>query len=253
MKLVLLHGFAGLPAVFDEFARRLPSDAEVMAPCVSCHGPMPCDIESFEQEIQRLVSLIRGSPFVGAELVGYSLGGRLALGLALAAPSLFRRVTLLSATSGLSDASAREARRLVDGKWSQLLRERGIDAFADAWAAQPLFASERTSTETARRQLAAIRRAHIPENLARAMEVLGLGAMPDYGPRLQSLRVRIRFVAGALDEKFVTEARRMHTSCRGSSVHVIEDAGHNLPLEAPDRVASLFNVESKTLSTYGDL
>lgn len=235
--LVLLHGFLGAPASWAAVRAALPAGLEVHALGLSGHGAPV--VASWDDEIARLdgeISRIAaGRPL---HLAGYSLGGRLAIGLLATRPERYAQATLVSAAPGLFDATARAARLEADAAWAARLRDQGLDAFLDAWEAQPLFASQAALSPEARAAWRALRRGHDPAALAVGLGALSLGAMPDYRAALSRLALPVRVVAGALDPKFCALAAQLCDLLPRARPVLLPGAGHNLPLEAPRALAS---------------
>ncbi len=161
-------------------------------------------------------------------LIGYSMGGRLALQCALEGPGTLSAVIALSAHPGLSLASERSLRHKADQSWATLLRD-DWSSFWRQWNEQdslkqtpPLSAPE--LSETQRHQWATL------------LTRLSTGAQ-DYLPsRLTDARLPVLWCAGSLDQKFAS-----FQSCFPSNIetHLIAHAGHRLPLEAPTELARL--------------
>ena len=236
--LVLLHGFTGAPSSWDAVVEALPSDRPVLAPALLGHGA-DTDAATFEGEVDRLADLIRDRLPSPVHLAGYSLGGRVALGLLVRHPSLFRTATLMGASAGLADAGARRDREAWDDAWARRLEEDGLEAFVDRWERVPLFASQATLDAESLARQRAIRLGHDPAGLARSLRVLGLAAMPDYGPALADVTVPVRLVVGARDAKFRAIAEAMATRLPRARVCVVDGAGHNVVLERPQEIVRL--------------
>ena len=230
---LLLHGFTGTGADWCLWPDHAPA---ALAPDLPGHGGSTDPTGDLAAETARLLAAL---PADVERLVGYSLGGRIALALLAAAPGRFREATIVSAHPGLFNAGQREGRRALDARWITLLREQGITAFVDAWEAQPLFASQaRLAADllaTQRRQ----RLAQRADGLAASLVCFGLAEMPDTWPALLRWPGRLRWLAGAEDDKFVAIAERVARERPATTVRVIPDAGHNLLLEAPEAVLAL--------------
>ena len=228
MNRVFLHGFTGDPSVWDELG--LSGTAEPLlghAPhLVDDPGP-----EGFAGEVDRLAARLPPPP---VHLVGYSMGARLAAGIATRHPDRIARATLIGLHPGLADPSERAARLTDDERWIRLLENEGTSAFADAWEAQPLFARQpRVPAHQARR------RRHDPHGLALALRRLGLAQMPYLALALARSAVPLTLVVGERDDKFQALARRVPARCV-----VIPGAGHDVVLEAPDALARLLEEPS---------
>jgi 2-succinyl-6-hydroxy-2,4-cyclohexadiene-1-carboxylate synthase len=235
--LFLLHGFTGSPASWDAVLARLPARA-VLRPALLGHGAPPPEATTFDEEIARLAALLPPEP---VHLAGYSLGARLALSLALAHPERLRRLTLIGVHPGLPTTKEKDARRQNDAGWRRLLTEAGIDAFVDAWEAQPLFVTQRRLPAAATAAHRAARLRHDPLGLARSLDVLGLAEMPDCRPRISALTMPVTLMAGELDEKFLGLGRELAQALPHATLRAAPGAGHDLLLERPDLVAVELN------------
>jgi len=229
----LLHGFAGDPSAWDEVIAAWPTPArgarggvDARAIALPGHGAGPVR-PTWDENLEVVAAETARCEIV----VGYSLGARVALGLV--ASGRCSRAILIGVNPGIAAAgdAERAARRAADAIWATLLRERGTAAFADAWVAQPLFA---TQARVAPAKLAA-RRAHRlrhdPEQLARSLEVMGLAGMPDYAAALHAPGVAL--VAGADDARYLAIAR-----AHGVPIHAIAQSGHDPTLEQPAALAA---------------
>ena len=165
-----------------------------------------------------------------AAYVGYSMGGRLALHLALARPDLVGGLVLIGATAGIEDAAERATRRAADDTLAAELERDGLDVFLERWLAQPLFASlptEAADLEDRRRNTAA--------GLASSLRLAGTGTQAPLWDRLDALTMPVLVLAGERDEKFAAIGRRMADAIGASATFaVVPGAGHACHLEQPD-------------------
>ncbi|MBX3314747.1 MAG: alpha/beta fold hydrolase [Actinobacteria bacterium] len=170
-----------------------------------------------------------------ATYVGYSMGGRVALRLALDRPDLVEGLVLLGATAGIDDPADRAARRTADADLADHVEDVRTEAFVDEWLAQPLFASLEPSTH----DLLA-RRANRPEGLAASLRAAGTGTMdPTWWDELGSLAMPVLLMTGALDAKFTAIAERMAAAIGENATRVeVPDAGHAAHLERPGATAA---------------
>jgi 2-succinyl-6-hydroxy-2,4-cyclohexadiene-1-carboxylate synthase len=224
MRATLVHGFLGSPADWaDVLARLAPGIACDCVPLVE----LGCS--SIAEAADVLAARLESAPC--DVLVGYSMGGRIALELAATRPELAPRLMLLSASPGLDDAQER-ARRVGedDARAEEILRE-GIDAFVERWYRLPIFAPFAAHASFAD---ARVRRA---QGDAAFWARCVAGCSPARGtPRwsaLPALAPRTAFVAGALDERYTAYAARAKALAPALRVEIIAGAGHVLPLEAP--------------------
>ena len=216
MKTLVLHGFAGTP---KPFARFFPG-AE--APDLPGHGSAH-DAISWEDALARLE--LDGP----VALFGYSMGARLALALALRHPAAVTRLILESGTAGIEDAEERARRKTDDDALADFIEREGMEKFVDRWEQHPTLASLRPFAAHLRPE----RLAHRPGGLASALRHLGAGAQPSYWRELGGLRVPVRLICGARDEKFCALARRMLDMFPRAELISIPDCGHAPHVERP--------------------
>ena len=237
--LLALHGFTGSP---DSWGFLRDGGRRYLAPALVGHAGSDesARIIGFEDEVDRLARLAAGTPNDGpVHVVGYSLGARLALGLALRHPERVARLTLISGHPGLASEVERSARRDADSAWVELLLGRGVLAFVDAWETLPLWATQAELSESKRGRRRAERLSHDAAGLARSLRVTGLGEMPYYADRLGEIGVPVDILAGELDLKFSSLARSMAERLRHPTLEVVPGAGHDLLLERPEFVTEV--------------
>ncbi|HTM45801.1 MAG TPA: alpha/beta fold hydrolase, partial [Polyangiaceae bacterium] len=141
--IAFLHGFTGSPQSFDAARSSLPFECRVCSPALLGHAGGPVSGATFDQEMQRLRAVIRSECPEPAVLIGYSLGARLALGIAAADPHGIAALVLISVNPGLQSAEERKARAASDEEHAAFLEAHGTAAFIEQrWAKQPLFASQ---------------------------------------------------------------------------------------------------------------
>lgn len=160
-----------------------------------------------------------------AAYVGYSMGGRLALQLALDHPELVERLVLVSASPGMADASAREERRRSDAALAERLVHQGVDDFLDEWLAQPIFATLPAAVADLDG-----RRANTVERLTHQLTVLGQGVQPSNWERLPEVRIPTLLFAGSKDTRYVTIAEQMADPMH-ANLRVLSGCGHACHLE----------------------
>ena len=218
-----MHGFTQTGASWDALVPRFEAAGlTVQTPNV----PAAADLWSAATELGRRCG--RGA------WVGYSMGGRVALHLALSAPALVESLVLVGATAGIDDPVDRATRRERDEGLARFVEHRGVEAFLDHWLAQPLFAG--LDPAAAGR---ATRLANPPALLAAHLRRLGTGTQPPLWPRLHELAMPVLIVAGERDLKFTALGRRL-VQCIGANAElaVIGGAGHACHLERPGEFAA---------------
>lgn len=244
---LLLHGFTGSSANWEPLQVALVDSYRVIALDLPGHGasdapadPVRYTMAAVATDIDRFLDWLQTGP---PHLLGYSMGGRLALYLALTRPARWRSVILESASPGLETPSAQAERVEQDVALADWIEAEGIEAFVDRWEALPLFASQRRLSPTAHQAHRAGRLKNRPHGLANSLRGMGIGAQPSLWPRLDELSLPTLLLAGELDEKFVAIAWRM---VERLSVHppyphleIVPEAGHTVHLERPRYYAEL--------------
>jgi 2-succinyl-6-hydroxy-2,4-cyclohexadiene-1-carboxylate synthase len=240
--LLLLHGFTGNRSSFDHLRPLLGGEVRAIAVDLPGHGETPLPErrgrDGFLATLEALVRLVDRLGVGLVDLLGYSQGARLALGLALNAPDRFRRVILESGSPGLHRRQERTERRTSDGLLAGFVRRRGVNAFVDRWEALPLFEGLRQLPPEHQEALRARRNACTVEGLAGALECLGLGVQPDYWPSLHRQRLPTLLLTGARDTKFTRLARRMAAELPVVWGHAFAGCGHAPHLEVPPAYAN---------------
>ena len=186
---------------------------------------------TFEDRIGELLGATRP----GDALVGYSMGGRIALHAALRDRARFGSLVLIGVSAGVED---REARRRADEALAAWIERHSIEEVVERWEAQPVFA---TQSDELRAQQRAGRLSHDPRLLAKLLRSAGQGATPPLWDRLHELRCPVLLIAGELDEPYVEGAHRMASHIPKASVRVVPGAGHAPQLERPELVAELLD------------
>jgi 2-succinyl-6-hydroxy-2,4-cyclohexadiene-1-carboxylate synthase len=231
---VLLHGFSGTSRAWDGVVEHLDSERyRALALDLPGHGTAA----TYQPPITfaGCVEHVLAQAPRRFALCGYSLGGRVALHVALAAPERVSRLMIVSANPGIEDAGERSARRRADHKLADELERIPFEDFIERWRAQPLFVADPPEvSELARTD----QRRNSPWALAEALRGLGVGEMESLWSRLDELVMPVSVLAGERDEKFLAIGGRLARAVPSGSFTVLE-GGHSLPLESPAWVAEL--------------
>ncbi|MBU4460903.1 MAG: alpha/beta fold hydrolase [Verrucomicrobia bacterium] len=224
-----LHGFLGGPDDWAPLARALGPGFGVTAWTLPGHGAGPAI--PFRRAVDEIAEFLRSLP-VPAHVVGYSMGGRLALAVALRRGVPTASVVAISASPGLPTTRARTTRAHTDDRRADALERDGLAAFVRAWYAQPLFASLLRRPALAAR-LRALRSRGEPGPRAAALRALTVGRQPSLWPRLADLDAPVLFVAGAEDASYDRLMARAARLCPRGRLLTVPGAGHMPHLERP--------------------
>jgi len=232
--IVLAHGFTQTHVSWEPAAIDLGVDHRVTSVDLPGHGASGHD----DADLATSAALL-GEAAGPAVYVGYSMGGRVALRLAIDRPELVRGLVLIGATAGIDDATERAARRAADEVLANRIEQDGVERFVARWLRQPLFADLEISADDR-----AARLANRPEGLARSLRHAGTGAMdPPWWDELPGVHAPTLVVAGALDAKFATLGQRLVDGIRlgpgKAELRLVDDVGHAAHLQAPAAIARI--------------
>ncbi|HVE46520.1 MAG TPA: alpha/beta fold hydrolase [Acidimicrobiales bacterium] len=240
-RLTLLHGFTQTGRSFAPLLPALSRHFDVVAPDLPGHGTRSSAPAAVEETV-RLLAEEGGRGY----WLGYSMGARVALRLALDHPELVERLVLVSGTAGIEDADERSARQQADEALAKSLEapasatgapadaER-LDAFLQRWLAQPMFAG--LSPEAAGLDA---RRENTAAGLAGALRLLGQGSFEPVWDRLLGLSMPVLVIAGERDDTYCEQALRLGAWLgENATLAMVPGAGHACHLEAPDAFLDL--------------
>jgi 2-succinyl-6-hydroxy-2,4-cyclohexadiene-1-carboxylate synthase len=229
---VLLHGLAGTRRAWDGVTALLEGER---------YRPLALDLRGHGRAraarpigFAEVVADVLAAAPARFALCGYSMGGRIALHVALAAPLRVSRLVLVSTTAGIEDPDERAARREADERLAQEIERGSIDDFVARWRAQPLFAGD---PGWVRDRAAEDQRRNEPRALAEALRGLAPGVMEPVWGRLGELAMPVDVLVGERDSKFVALGRRLAAAVRRGRVVAVPGVGHALPVEAPQALA----------------
>lgn len=229
-RLVLVHGFTQTRDCWGRIATDLATDHEVVRVDAPGHGKS-AEVLAGLRTGARLIADVGGRGCY----VGYSMGGRFALHVALAQPQLVTGLVFVGATPGIEDDAERAARAEADEAMAQRVEREGVDAFLEAWLAQPLFAG--LGPDAA---FAEARKENTVEGLASSLRQAGTGSQDPRWAELPRLTMPVLVVAGGEDRKYADIGERMAGAIGDNATFAtIDGAGHAAHLENPDAFRGL--------------
>ncbi len=229
--LVLLHGFSGTHRAWDQVVALLdPERYRPLALDLPGHGAA-ADSER-PISFSSCVTAVLGAAPERFVLAGYSMGGRIAMHVALAAPERIERLVLIACNPGIEDAAERAGRRASDEALASELERIPFEEFIERWRRQPLFAADPPEVGVLAR---ADQRRNRPDALAAVLRGLGTGEMRSQWESLGELRMRVTVLVGDRDAKFMAIGRRIVERLPNGEL-IVAAGGHGLPLESPAAV-----------------
>ncbi len=236
--LVLLHGFTGSAASWEEHFDSFADRHRVIAPDLPGHGGTPetsaLDGMTVEATADALATLLAELGAAPAIVLGYSLGARIALRLAIEHPASVGRLVLESPSAGIADPGDRAARRAADAALADRLERDGIAGFISAWERSPVFASHAAANPQLLARQRAIRLASNAAGLAASLRAAGQGSMEPLHDRLGEVTAPTLVIAGALDAVGRPRAEEVANGIPGARLEILDATGHTPHLESPD-------------------
>ena len=240
---VVLHGFTGSTQAMTPFTEPLAARlaARIICPDLVGHGrsEVPDDldlyrVESMAWQVAGLADALGCETF---HLVGYSMGGRVALRLGCTASPRLRSLTLIGASAGIADPAERRLRAEADEARARCVAA-DLETFVDEWMADPLFAGQAALGEAHLRAARAQRLASNPQGLARSLLAGGTGAMEPLHERLGDCDTPTQLLVGAHDAKFCAIANQLAAGLPRAALARIDGAGHAAHVEQPAATAA---------------
>jgi 2-succinyl-6-hydroxy-2,4-cyclohexadiene-1-carboxylate synthase len=241
--LLLLHGFTGAAASWEPHLEWFAARFRVLAPDLPGHGGTPPtpDLRAMtvEASAASIASLLVGRGASPADVIGYSMGARVALRLAADDPGAVGRLILESPSAGLADAGERTARRSADEAMADRIERDGIASFVARWERNPIFTSQVPPDPALAELQHSIRLRADPHGLAASLRAAGQGAMTPLHDRLASVVAPTLVVAGAVDSVGRPRAEAVAEGIPNARLAVVDGAGHTPHLDNPHAFARL--------------
>ena len=241
--LILIHGFMGRGSGWGAHATAWARTFRLVVVDLPGHGrsgiPLDPARASVERSADDLATMLRRQGCAPAHVLGYSLGARVALRLAVTHPDAVRRLVLESPSAGIQTAEQRQARRSADEDRAHRLERDGIEAFVDEWEREPVFASQVKLPPARVVRLRSERLRNRPPGLAASLRGAGQGSMEPLHDRLAGIRTPTLVIAGALDPVGRARAEGVAAGIPGARLEIVTDAGHAPHLETPAIFRSL--------------
>jgi 2-succinyl-6-hydroxy-2,4-cyclohexadiene-1-carboxylate synthase len=232
IRYMLLHGFTGSRDSWEKL--HLP-DGEFIIPDIAGHGNfIPAELGKYhiEREAERIAATITEA----VHLLGYSMGGRLALTMAVRYPEKVQTLFLESATAGLKTEEERHERIQADNALADKIEANGVEWFAEYWGNLPLWANQ---TAEQKAMLYQQRLKNPPLGLANSLRGMGTGQMPPLWDALPYLKMPVKLIVGELDKKFLAINQEMAALIPNAELVIVPKAGHAVHIEAAEQYSAL--------------
>lgn len=233
--LLLLHGFTGSKETWTPFLQKWSKEYTVLAVDIIGHGESDAPLDYHRYEMKRVVEdlflLLKEEQIYSAYVLGYSMGGRVAIAFAAAYPHLVKGLILESCTAGLEEAE-RQQRVQQDEALASFILQKGIVAFVDKWENIPLFIplQQRLSSE-GKKKLRLQRLQNSEIGLSNSLRGMGTGTQDSYWEKLKTFSFPVLLLCGEEDTKFCTIMKRMHYFLENSNYIKFSYASHAIHVE----------------------
>ncbi|MCR8658499.1 2-succinyl-6-hydroxy-2,4-cyclohexadiene-1-carboxylate synthase [Paenibacillus endoradicis] len=239
--LLLLHGFSGNHEQWTPFIESWTAEHQLIIVDLLGHGKSEANADynryHTEQTVTDLVELLDQLYIESAIVLGYSMGGRIALSMAQLAPSKVNGLILESTSPGLASLEERQARMDSDEALASKIEQHGIDWFADYWAELPLFASLKLLPLEEQEAIDQQRRSNKPQGLANSLRGIGTGAQPSWWDHMEHITKPTLLIVGESDMKFrkIAELMMQRMNQPYKQLEIVSEAGHNVHMEQPHK------------------
>lgn len=242
--LLLLHGFTGDSSTWNPYCALWGRHSELIIPDIIGHGkteaPDGIDRYKIESAAADLKQILDQLGVKRVDLLGYSMGGRLALTFAILFPDRVRKLILASTTPGLEKEEDRQLRRMKDSELAKFIKDQGIQKFVEYWESIPLFASMASLPSQVKESIRDQRLSNSQLGLANSLLGMGTGSQPSWwGQPLEGLGCEVLIVTGEKDKKFCEIAERMLGFFRKGKWTVIKNAGHAIHVEEKEKFGTI--------------
>ncbi len=230
-----LHGFTGDHTTWDRSC--LKKKFRIIAPDLIGHGKTdsPDTVARYEmkQAAKDLAALLDHLKIQKVNVLGYSMGGRLALSFAMYYPERVKKLILESSSPGLKTEAERNKRREQDRQLAEKILSNGIHEFVNYWEKLPLFSTQEKLPEEIRSSIRRQRLKNSPKGLANSLKGMGTGKQPSWWNRLHELNIPVLIICGELDQKFCRIAGEMAERLPDCKTVIIPGCGHTVHVEDP--------------------
>lgn len=238
--LVLLHGFTGTGETWRPFIHKWASVFKVVTIDLPGHGKsITPDFPTMTDFCDELKQLLEELQINKCHLLGYSMGGRIALSFAQRHPDMISSLILESSSPGLKMENERMERRNKDQKLADKIVENGVEAFVDEWEKLPMFSTQKMLPTEAKATIRKERLAQSATGLASSLIHMGTGSQPSWWNRLTSLKMPVLLVVGGLDDKYVSINQEMEKQFNRSELIIVHDAAHAVHIEQVEKFVTI--------------
>ena len=239
--ILFLHGFMGSTFDWYKIADDLSADFYSILIDLPFHGDTKIidgsKIKSMQNISDEVIFLLNDLSIKKLIIAGYSMGGRLALCLAMTYPERFSHIILESVSPGLQTEREQAERKLQDEELAKKLKLVKLEKFLLEWYSQPIFGDIKHHPEF--NNLLKRRLLNDPDKLANSLSIMGTGNQPSFWPDLNNNKIPMLLLVGENDLKFKNIAIEIENKCTVANINVIKQCGHNIHFEKPEEYVQI--------------
>ncbi|MCR2821762.1 2-succinyl-6-hydroxy-2,4-cyclohexadiene-1-carboxylate synthase [Lederbergia panacisoli] len=241
--LILLHGFTGDSSTWDSIKSYLIESFKIISIDIIGHGNTASPIESskytMEQVTAHICLLMNHLSLDKAHILGYSMGGRLALSFSIAFPERVKSLILESASPGLKTDEERSLRIQADDQLCQMIMQQGLKAFVHYWESISLFQTQKSIEESVKLQIRQQRLKNNPIGLVNSLKGMGTGVQPSWWDDLNKIEIPALLLCGEKDPKFCSISKEMKLLMAKSELIEVDGVGHAIHVEDPRKFGTM--------------
>jgi 2-succinyl-6-hydroxy-2,4-cyclohexadiene-1-carboxylate synthase len=243
--LVLLHGFTGSGHSWNDLTEQISPQVESVAIDLPGHGQTESsqNIERYaiERTAEDIIAVADYLDLDNFSILGYSMGGRLGLYLAVYFPNRIKALILESASPGIADMGERKQRRNWDYELAERIEREGINSFVNRWETLPLFASQLAVPDEKKTSLRQERLGNNVLGLSNSLRGMGTGSQPSLWEALPTITIPTLLLCGDLDPKYMKINQDMAKMMPNAELAIFQDAGHNIHLEQTEAFSAVLS------------
>lgn len=249
--LLLLHGFTGSMETWRSFVPSWSEQFQVILVDIVGHGKTesPEDVTHYDigNAAVQMKELLEYLHIEKAHILGYSMGGRLAITMACLYPEYVRSLLLENCTAGLEREDERKERREKDERIAHKIEREGIRSFVLMWENIPLFETQKSLAQNVQEAVRKERLANNPKGLANSLRGMGTGAQPSWWDELHNLKMPVLLMNGEYDKKFFRILKNIEKCISHAKFVKIDGAGHAIHVEQPEKFDTIVKGFLKTM------
>lgn len=243
--IIFLHGFTGSVNDWESIQSKIHNKFTPIFIDLIGHGSSSSPINeehySAGSQIKFLYEIIDFLNIDKLFLVGYSMGGRLALQFSLKFPTKVLGLILESTSFGIENGAERAKRVESDKSLAEKITGEGIEKFIDYWYSLPLFNSLKHLPAERFRELKQVRKKNDLNGLKNTLLRFSTGKMKYLIPESKKIRFKVLLIVGDLDKKFKESSKKVVEQIPNSMLKIVPNTGHNVHFEKPEVFLKLIN------------